>query len=290
MRVAVVGLGKMGSAIARHLLDAGNEVHVWNRSPRAADALVSGGATAAHSIQELATTSSVILVSLWGDDEAREVTLKELIPAMPRDTLLIEMSTLSPQAYRALGEAARSRGVDFLAAPLLGSVGLAAAGSLTVFVSGDQAAFQRASELLQSIGSSVIYAGPLPASGFLKLACNTIIGIFAETMRELLEFCERGGLDRTLTVNVLTGAFGRIASSKTEQLIERDYETRFSLDALLKDLHLASQTAKSANVDLPILNRVVVPVAEEGVAQGLGERDYIALTTLSQVPDRTLGS
>lgn len=268
----------MGSAIARHLLDAGHDVHVWNRSPRAAAALVGAGAKTAGSIQEVTASSSIILVSLWGDDEARAVTLEQLIPAMPRGALLMEMSTLSPQMYLELGEAAQARGVDFLAAPVLGSVGLAATGSLTVFVSGDRRVFERAGELLNSIGNSVVYAGPLAASGFLKLACNTIIGVFAETMRELLEFCERGSIDRALAVNVLTGAFGRIASSKTEQLLAQDWETRFSLDALLKDLHLASKTAKSANVDLPILNDVVVPVAEEGVAQGLGERDYIALT------------
>ena len=277
MRVAVVGLGKMGSAIARHLLDAGNEVHVWNRSPRAADALVAAGAKGAGSIQQIATSSTVILVSLWGDDEARAVTLQQLIPAMPRDPLLIEMSTLSPEMYLELGEAARAHGVDFLAAPVLGSVGLAATGSLLVFVSGDQHVFERAGDLLKSIGSSVIYAGPLAASGFLKLGCNTIIGVFTETMRELLEFCERGGVDRALSVNVLTGAFGRIASSKTEQLLEQNWEARFSLDALLKDLHLARKTAKSMNVPVPVLNAVVIPAAEEGVAQGLGDRDYIAL-------------
>ena len=268
----------MGSAIARHLLDAGNEVHVWNRSPRAADTLVAAGAKAAGSVQEVAATSSIILVSLWGDDEAQAVTLEQLIPAIPRDALLIEMSTLSPEMYLKLGEAAQAHGVDFLAAPVLGSINLAATGSLTVFVSGDQHVFERAGELLKSIGSSVIYAGPLASSGFLKLACNAIIGIFAETMRELLEFCERGGIDRALAVNVLTGAFGRIASSKTEQLLEQNWEARFSLDALLKDLHLASKTAKSANVDLPMLNDVVVPAAEEGVAHGLGDRDYISLT------------
>lgn len=276
MRVGVVGLGKMGSAIARNLLARGYQVSVWNRSRGAVDALVSSGANQQPSIEELTMAVDAVIISLWGDEAAHDVTLDRVIPAAREQQLIIEMSTLSPAMYETLESAASARSVEFLAAPVLGSVNLAEQGSLTILPGGSEATFERARPLLESLGTTVTFTGSASASGVLKLANNTVIGVVAETLAELLQLCDKGGIDRRLAVESVSGAFGRVASSKTQQLLDRDSEPRFALNALLKDLQLALQAAESLRVPLSMLDSIV-PALQRAAASGLGERDYIAL-------------
>src|SRR5580704_17083445 len=116
MHVGVVGLGKMGSAIALNLLSRGYRVSDWNRSPDPVGALVERGATQESSPGALGETVDAVIVSLWGDDAAREVTLRQIVPATRAMPLVIEMSTLSPAMYETLEKAALERGLEFLAA------------------------------------------------------------------------------------------------------------------------------------------------------------------------------
>lgn len=275
-RIGVVGLGKMGSAMTRNLLAQGHHVSVWNRSPDPLDVLVAAGATRHTSLESLVGAVDVVIVMLWGDDVAREVTLAQVIPAAHAPQIVIEMSTLSPSMYETLENAARERGVGFLAAPVLGSVSAAQQGSLTVLAGGGETTFVAAQPLLNLLGSTVTYTGSVRASAYLKLANNTVVGVVAETLAELLALCERAGLDRRLAVRSLIGAFERSAGSKKQQLLYRDAEPRFSLDALLKDLLLSRDAAQSLHVSMPVVDSVL-PEVQRASASGLGNRDYIAL-------------
>jgi len=276
MRVGVAGLGKMGSAIAEDLISRGCEVTVWDRTGGRAQALTALGAHPAASPDELVAGMDAVVVMLWGDDAAREISLAQIIPRAAPPTIVIEMSTLSPGLYQTLGEAAGSKGLDFLACPVLGSVDLARGGKVTVLASGPRETFERARPLLELLGSTVTYVGPTGSSGFLKLANNAIIGVVAESLHELLKLCTQAGIDQTLAVDSLTGAFGRIANSKVQQLHDRDTRPRFSLGALYKDLQLARDSAASVDVALPLLD-VVLPAVQHGVDQGLSDSDYISL-------------
>jgi len=266
----------MGSAIAHNLLARGYQVSVWNRSPEPVDALAKAGAMRHTSLQDLVAASDAVIVMLWGDDAAREVTLGQVIPAARAPKLLIEMSTLSPSMYETLEGAATKQGIEFLASPVLGSVPLAQQGSLTVLPGGSQAAFERARPLLESLGSTVTYTGSVSASAYLKLGNNAVIGVVAETLAELLEMCDRAGVDRRTAVESINGAFGRIANSKTQQLLDRDSDPRFSLNALLKDLQLAREAAQAVHVPTPVLD-CVLPQVQQAAASGLGDRDYIVV-------------
>jgi len=234
------------------------------------------GAQPAATPEELVTGMDAVLVMLWDDAAAKEISLGRIIPAAAPPTIVIEMSTLSPSMYQTLGQAAERKGLEFLACPVLGSVELARTGKIVVLASGAEATYARAGGLLGALGSTVTYVGPTGSSAFLKLANNAIIGIIAESLRELLAFCERAGVDPNVAVESLTGAFGRIAGSKIQQLHDHDTRPRFSLDALHKDLLLARDAG--ASVDVPLrLVEAVLPAVEQAIGQGLGERDYIAL-------------
>jgi 3-hydroxyisobutyrate dehydrogenase-like beta-hydroxyacid dehydrogenase len=276
MRVGIAGLGKMGSALAENLISRGYQVRVWDRSSDRAEPLVALGADPAASPEDLVKGVDAVLVMLWDDAAAKEISLARIIPAASPPTIVIEMSTLSPLMYQTLGQAADRKGLEFLACPVLGSVDLARSGKVIVLASGPEKTFEHARELLASLGSTVTYVGPTGASGFLKLANNALLGIVAESLRELLKLCERAGIDEGLAVDSLTGAFGRIAASKVQQLHDRDTRPRFSLGALYKDLLLAREAAAAVDVPLPLLE-TVIPSVQLGIDEGLSERDYISL-------------
>jgi 3-hydroxyisobutyrate dehydrogenase-like beta-hydroxyacid dehydrogenase len=216
-----------------------------------------------------------VVTMLWDDDVARMITLARVVPAAKATTTLVEMSTLSPQMYSTLEAAARERSVRFVAAPVLGSVEQARLGALTVLPGGDEQTIELVRPMLGCLGT-VLPTGSAAASGFLKLANNVVLGVFAEAEAELLQLCARAGLDRRLAVESITGAFERAARSKRQQILDDDARPRFSLDALLKDLRLASRAAESVNAPIALL-QCVLPRFGEAADRGFGNRDYIAL-------------
>jgi 3-hydroxyisobutyrate dehydrogenase-like beta-hydroxyacid dehydrogenase len=280
INVGVVGLGKMGGSIARNLLDRKYPVWVWNRSRPAADELAAAGAVACADLGELLAAVDAAIIMLWGDDVARTVTLGQIIPAARKGQIVIESSTLSPAMYETLASAAAARGIDFLACPVVGSVDSARAGSLTLLPGGSAETFERARDLLSAVGSTVTFAGSPAASGFLKLGSNSILGIIADSLGELLRITESAGVDRTLAIDLFVRAFER-AGGKRQQLLDRDTAPRFSAAALLKDLRLAKEARASVSQDAHVLD-CVLKEFETAVAGGIGDRDYVAVALAAE--------
>lgn len=275
MRVGIAGTGKMGSAIARNLLDRHYKVSVWNRTLGPTEDLVAAGALRCDDVPSLVQSADAVIAMLWDDEVAREISLGEIIPTARKGQLLIESSTLSPQMYETLAEAAAQREVDFLACPVVGSIDSARAGTLTLFPGGSEAAFDHARELLNALGSTITFTGSPTASGVLKLASNAVLGVIADSIGELLDFAEHGGVDRTLVIDTLVHAFERV-SGKRQQLVDRDTKPRFSAAALLKDLRLAKVARQKLNVQAPVMDCVLAEF-ESAVAAGLDDQDYIAV-------------
>jgi len=282
MHVGIPGTGKMGSAIARNLLERGYQVSVWNRDRAPTEELVASGAARCDDVPSLVKNVDAAIAMLWDDEVAREISLGGIIPSARKGQLLIESSTLSPQMYETLAEAAARREVDFLACPVVGSVDSARTGTLTLFPGGTQAAFDRARRLLDDLGSTITFTGSPFASGLLKLASNAVLGVMADSIGELLEITERGGVERTLVIDTLVHAFERV-SGKRDQLISRDVKPRFSAAALLKDLRLAKAARQSLNVEAPVMD-CVLSEFEKAVASGLGDQDYIAVALAVERP------
>lgn len=275
MHVGIAGTGKMGSAIARNLLDRGYRVSVWNVDPEMMTPLVAAGAAPFDRVERLVAAVDATIAMLWGDEVAREISLGRIIPAARAGALVIESSTLSPQMYEQLAQAAVLRGVDFLACPVIGSVDGARAGTLALYPGGSSAAFERARELLGAIGSTVTFTGSPAASGHLKLASNCMLGALAGSIGELLGILGRAGVDRVLAVDTLVYMLERVAT-KRGQLIERDRQPRFSAGALLKDLLLAQAARQALNLNAPLLDCALTEF-EAAAATGLANEDYIAV-------------
>ncbi len=275
MHVGIAGTGKMGSAMARNLLDRGYRVSVWNVEPDLMEPLAAAGATRCKRIESLVEGVDAIVAMLWDDEVAREISLARIIPAARKGELVIESTTLSPHMYQELAEAATRREAEFLACPVIGSVDGARNGTLTLFPGGSSEAFERGRELLSAMGSTIRFTGSPAASGHLKLASNCMLGVIADSMGELLNIMGRAGVDRSLAVDTLVYMLERVAT-KRQQLLDRDTRPRFSAGALLKDLRLAQAARQRLRVNAPVMDCTLAEF-QEVVAMGLSDEDYIAV-------------
>jgi 3-hydroxyisobutyrate dehydrogenase-like beta-hydroxyacid dehydrogenase len=275
LHVGIAGTGKMGSAMARNLLDRGYRISVWNIDRGMMDPLFAAGATAFENLEALVSSVDAVIAMLWDDRVAHEISLGRIMPAARKGQLVIESSTLSPQMYESLAEAAAQRGVDFLACPVIGSVDGARTGALTLYPGGSDRAFDRGRELLSAMGSTIRFTGSPAASGHLKLASNCMLGVLADSIGELLGILRRAGVDRTVAIETLVYMLERVAT-KRQQLLERDTQPRFSAGALLKDLRLAQSARQNMHVTAPLMDCALAEF-ENAVETGLGNEDYIAV-------------
>jgi 3-hydroxyisobutyrate dehydrogenase-like beta-hydroxyacid dehydrogenase len=276
MRVGIAGTGKMGGAMARNLLDRGYRVSVWNVDPSLMEPLAAAGATPFEQVESLVANVDAVVAMLWDDGVAREISFGRIIPAARKGQLVIESTTLSPQMYETLAQAAAERGVDFLACPVIGSVDGARTGALTLYPGGSNAAFARARELLGALGSTIQFTGSPGASGHLKLASNCMLAVLADSIGELLGILERAGVERALAVETLVYMLERVGT-KRQQLLDRDTQPRFSAGALLKDLYLARSAREALQLTAPLMDEAFAEF-ENAVKTGLGDEDYIAVS------------
>lgn len=280
MRVAVVGLGKMGEPIARRLLDAGHELTVFNRSPGRAERLVEEGAREASSLRAVWGAADVCITMIADDDALRAVALGDggLLRETPEGRVLIDMSTVSPSVSRALAEAAETARVAYLCAPVSGNPSVVEAGNLGIMVSGDEETFQRLEPMLRDIGPNVFYVGEADEARVMKLVLQVLIAGTAQLLAEAIVLGEANGLERATMLEVMgASAVGSpFVKYKTQALIANDYTATFTGSAMSKDLGLVLDVARRSDVVLPV-SALVRDLVEDCISSGWGEADLIAL-------------
>ncbi len=279
-RVAFLGLGIMGSGMARRLLDAGFPLTVYNRNPEKTAPFVSSGATSARSPQEAASQAAIIISIVADDKAARSVWLGDsgaLAGAAP-GSVCIESSTATVGWIRELATAVAAKGCEFLDAPVTGSRGHAADGVLNFLVGGAASTLERARPVLSAMGRSVTLLGPVGSGATIKLVNNFVCGVQIAALAEALVMIERSGLDRTAALEVLTqGAPGSpLIKTISARMTAPDYTPNFYLKLMAKDLGYAINEAARLSVDLTTAT-AALGAFERGIAAGLGEKDMAAI-------------
>lgn len=275
--VAVVGLGGMGSRVARRLLAAGHDVLVWNRTPARAEDLAEAGATVATSPAEAARNAEAVLTMLAGPAALRAVTegAEGLAAGVGKGTTVIEMSTVGPAAVSELA-AALPPGTDLLDAPVLGSLTEVEAGSLAVFVGGPSRLVDRWAPLLSALGTP-IHVGPLGAGASAKLVANTTLFGTMGVLGEALALADALGLSREAAFAVLSRTPVAAQAERRRPALETgEHPKRFALALAHKDADLIAAAAAEAGADLR-LAAAARSWLTEATEAGWGERDYAAL-------------
>jgi 3-hydroxyisobutyrate dehydrogenase/2-hydroxy-3-oxopropionate reductase len=277
VEVAVLGLGAMGSRMARRLLDAGHRVVVWNRTPEKTAPLVAAGAAAAPTPAAAAEQVDVVITMLANAEALLSVSegADGFVRSLRPGQTVAEMSTVGPAAVERL-RAVVPEDVAVIDAPVLGSVGEAEAGTLVVFVGGSEDAARRVEPLFQKLGSPV-YVGSAGSGAAAKLVANSaLLGAIA-ALGECLALAEGLGLAHAKAFEVLARTpLGAQAERRREAFESGSYPKRFGLSLARKDAGLVADAAAEAGVDLRLAPAVLAWLADAERA-GDGDSDYAAV-------------
>lgn len=285
LRVAVIGTGRMGTAMVGRLAGAGHHLTVHNRTRAKAEAVAARhDAAVAPTPREAVREADVVLVSL-ADDAAVTAAYggpDGLVAGLAAGQVVADTSTVDPETLRGLEAAVVAAGAALLDTPVSGSVSTVEAGALLVMAGGDAAALERARPALEAIASRIVHLGPLGAGATMKLVVNAMVHALNGALAEALVLAEKAGLDRACAYDVIAAsAVGApfVAYKRDAYLSPEGTPVAFALNLVAKDLALADALAARVAAPMPQLatNREVV---QRAVAAGLGDADLSALATL----------
>jgi 3-hydroxyisobutyrate dehydrogenase len=252
MEIAWIGTGIMGAPMARRLMRAGHSLRVFNRTPARARPLGAEGATVAGDEAEAARGAQTVFIMVPDTPDVENVIVK-IEPVLDRGQLVIDASTIAPQAERQIAGRLAAAGVDYLDAPVSGGEPGAVDGTLTIMVGGAEPVFKRALPLLEILGRRVTYMGAAGAGQMTKLTNQVAVALTLEAAAEALLLAARGGLDPARVIEAI-GA-GAAASWQLNNLgpkiVAHDYRPGFLISLIRKDLRLVSEAASQAGLALP---------------------------------------
>jgi 2-hydroxy-3-oxopropionate reductase len=281
--IGFIGLGVMGQPMAEHLIRAGHEVTVHNRSQAPVQALVAAGAKAGGSAADVAAAADVVITMVPDSPDVEAVVMGEdgVLSTARQGLLLIDMSTVRPDTARLVGEAAAARGVRFLDAPVSGGEVGAVEATLSIMVGGSTEDFQAALPVLQALGKTIVHVGPTGSGQTVKAANQLIVAGVIELVSEAIVLLEAHGVDMAAAVQVLAGglAGNQILERKATTMLARKFDPGFRIDLHHKDLQIVQAAARDAGVAIPVTALVAqMLVALRSLDRG--SLDHSAILTL----------
>jgi len=276
-RIGWIGLGNMGMPMVKNLLKAGFEVSVYNRTVAKAAALVELGASVAGSPGELWEKADTVITMVADDNALRQVHEGPdglLAGAGAGGRVVIDMSTVSPATTKELAAKLAARGVDYLDAPVSGSVKPAELGQLVIMVGGKKAVYEAAAPIFEKLGKASFHLGEQGSGNNAKLAINLFLSFTMQGLAEAVNFArEKGVAPAEMMAVINESAVGSaFAKLKTPNFVNDQYPAAFALKLMAKDLRLVKEQGMHSPGGL-----VVEESFRQAAAEGLGEEDLSAI-------------
>ena len=270
-KLGFIGLGLMGRPMSRNLLKTGYQVTVWNRTCSRMDELVDAGAHAADSPAQVASQSDVTVTMVSDSTDVEEVILGSngVVEGAASDSVVIDMSTISPAVTRRIAAELKEKGVHMMDAPVSGSDTGARAATLSIMVGGDEAIFERCLPIYKSMGKRITHCGGNGMGQVTKLA-NQIVGLGnLAALCEGLVFATKAGGDPEALLSALSGGAANswMVENQGPKIFEGDFAPGFMVDLAQKDLRLVLEAAAEMNVPLfttPLVNQVFRSAQQAG--------------------------
>ncbi len=285
MKIGIAGTGRMGAAIAEHLMDLGHELSVWNRTADKTRPLAAAGAKIAATPFQLASFSETVITILT-DAAAIDAAYHAgdgLLSGSVAGKLFIEMSTVRPETEQKLAAKIREKGATPIECPVGGTVGPAKDGKLFGFVGGEAADVARARPLLGQLCRRVEHVGPIGAGASMKLAINLPLLVFWQAFGEALALCRPLGLDAARVVDIFADTSGgpnvlkgRAAALAAALQGKEAGPITVDVDAMRKDLRTMVEEARSLGTTLPVTSRAL-QCYDEASRAGLGKGDITTI-------------
>lgn len=279
-RIGIIGVGLLGTAVASRLLKGGFEVTGFDTRPEQVQALRAQGLRSATSIAEACVGADAVFTILPSLDSVEAVVRGPggLLETAPREATLIQMSTISPDLTRRLGEAAQAKGLSFLDSPMSGTSAMVAKGDCVIIVAGDPARFEQCRPIFDAIARRTFHVGAIGMASLAKLATNLLVGLNTVALAEALVLAAKGGLSPARLVEILkeSAAASKMLDIRGPLMAERRFEPQMKMDLFLKDFKLMLEEGQHLGVALP-LTSLAYELCIATTAAGHREEDLAAI-------------
>ena len=259
-RVGFIGLGIMGKPMAINLIKAGFDVIVYNRTASKAERLVSQGAKKVDSPMQVAAETTVVITIVSDTPDVESVIFGEngVIEGIKPDSVVIDMSTISPEATRSIATRLKEKGVHMLDAPVSGGEQGAIDGALSIMLGGDVEIFERCQPIFQALGKNIIHVGSNGMGQVVKLVNQILVAGTLNAVAESLIFAQKSGVDLDKAIEAVKGgaASSWQLTNLAPRIIKRDFQPGFMVDLMQKDLSLVMRTADAIKVPLPVTSLI----------------------------------
>lgn len=287
-KIALIGAGAMGGAIGARLLETGQSLTVFDLSAEAVQALVAKGATAATSASEAAAAADVVITSLNAPEivETAVFGAGGVAEGAKPGTLIIDMSSIDPEATKTLAARAAEAGLRWVDSPLSGGAPKAATGELTLMLGGEAGAVEDARTVLQHVAANITHMGPAGAGQTTKLINQVLCGLNFMAVAEATKLALDAGVDAAKIPQALRGgrADSAILQEYMPRYVERDYRRTGRIDNMVKDLNGAQDLARRTHTPMP-MTALCAEIHRLMTAAGLGGEDQAALMEFFNGPE-----
>jgi 3-hydroxyisobutyrate dehydrogenase-like beta-hydroxyacid dehydrogenase len=281
-RIGIIGVGLLGSAVASRLLKGGFVVAAYDTRPEQVKALQAQGLIAAASIAEAAAEADAVFTILPSLESVETTILGTggLIETAPQNCTVIQMSTVSPNLTRRLGNAVAAKTLGFLDAPMSGTSAMVERGDCAIFVAGDRSRAEACQPIFDAIARKTHYVGDAGMASLAKLATNLLVGLNTAALAEALVLGAKGGLAPGVLVEILKESAGasKMVDVRGPLMVSHRFDAQMKVDLFLKDFKLILEEGRRLEVPLP-LTSVTQQLATATAVAGRGEEDLAAIVT-----------
>jgi 2-hydroxy-3-oxopropionate reductase len=279
-KIGFVGLGIMGKPMAKNLLKAGYELTVCDINSAAVGELVALGAKAAATPKAVAAQSEIIITMLPNSPQVKTVALGDqgLIDGARPGTIVVDMSSIAPQAAQEVAKALAEKQIRMIDAPVSGGEPKAIDATLSIMVGGDPVVFDECLPILKCLGSSAVRVGDVGAGNVTKLANQVIVALNIAALSEAMTLASKAGVDPEQVFNAIKGglAGSTVMNAKAPLMLDRKFAPGFRINLHIKDLNNALETAHDVGVPLP-LTAGVMEILQSLKIDGAGGDDHCAI-------------
>jgi len=259
-KVGFIGLGIMGMPMARNLMKAGSDVVVYDCTKAKTEQMVSQGAQKANSPREVAEEAPVVITMVPDTPDVEGVILGEtgVIEGIKPNSVVIDMSTISPEATKKMATHLKKKETYMLDAPVSGGEQGAINGTLSIMVGGDAKIFERCKPIFQAMGSNINHVGPNGMGQTVKLVNQILVAGNLNAVVEALIFAQKSGVDVEKAIDAVKGGAASSAqlTAMAPRIINRDFQPGFTIDLMQKDLNLVMGAAEAGKIPLPVTSLI----------------------------------
>lgn len=261
MKIAFIGLGIMGTPMAKNLLKAGHQLYVFDRNPVTLEEMKDAGATVCASAADTVKDVDLVITMLPNSPHVKSVMLEndKLAELMPKTATFIDCSSISPVASREIAAELAKYGIDMLDAPVSGGQPMAVAGTLSFMVGGKQEVFDKFKDVLGAMGSSVVRCGDIGAGNVTKLCNQIIVAVNIAVLAEALQMGQMCGVEPEKIFSAIKGglAGSNVMNAKAPMMMDQNFKPGFRIDLHIKDLNNVVDAAKDVDAPIPLTQQVL---------------------------------